>query len=190
MNPPTLSAEPREPATVVISRRVKAGGEASFRAWAEGFEQEMTRFPGHVRCQLVPPVGEDQPEWVFVFTFDSAQSLHAWIASDTRRLWLERLEPMVEGKEQAQVISGLEALFGILPPSVAPPPPVWKVAVSVLVGIYPASLLSALFLAPLLKDLPLPWRVLANALALVFMMTWLIMPLVTRLLRFWLYPGR
>jgi uncharacterized protein len=185
------AAEPAAPehATVVVSRRVRPGCEAPFQAWAEGLGQELARFPGHRTCQLIPPVREAQPEWVFVFTFDSAKSLQAWIASSTRTQWLARLEPMVEGPDTAQVISGLEALFGLLPPNVAAPPPVWKVAASVLVGLYPASLLNALFLAPLVKDLPVPLRVLISVVVVVAAMTWVVMPLVTRLLRSWLYPG-
>ena len=179
----------RAQATVVVSRKVRPGFEDAFRAWADGFGREMSRFPGHVRCQLVPPVGETHPEWVFVFTFDSPKSLQAWVSSKTRTEWLARAEPMVEGQEQAQVISGLETLFGILPPTVAPPPPVWKVAVSVMIGLYPASVLNAMFLAPLLKDLPLPARVLVSVAVVVMVMTWGVMPMVTRMLRFWLYPG-
>jgi antibiotic biosynthesis monooxygenase (ABM) superfamily enzyme len=178
----------QEHATVVVSRRVLPGFEAPFQEWAVGFEQEMAQFPGHKGCQLISPVMEAQPEWVFVFTFDSAKSLQAWIASETRSRWLARLAPMVEGPDTAQVISGLETLFGLLPPNVAAPPPVWKVAVSVLVGLYPASLLNAHFLAPVLKDLVLPLRVFISVTVLVLAMTWVVMPLVTRLLRPWLYP--
>jgi hypothetical protein len=134
-------------------------------------------------------VGDAQPEWVFVFTFDSPRSLQAWVASPARAQWLAQVEPLVEGQDQAQIISGLEALFGILPPTVAPPPPVWKVAVSVLVGLYPTSLINAVFLAPLIQDLPLPLRVLLSVATLVGLMTWVVMPLVTRALRPWLYPG-
>ncbi len=177
------------PATVVVSRKVRPGCEDAFREWAFGFEQEMARFPGHVNCQFVPPVGDAQPEWVFVFTFDSARSLQAWVASPTRAQWLTQVAPLVEGQDQAQIISGLEALFGILPPTVAPPPPVWKVAVSVLLGLYPTSLLNATLLVPLIQDLPLPFRVLLSVVTLVVLMTWVVMPLVTRALRPWLYPG-
>ena len=190
MTGPSAASDAKHPATVVLSRRLLAGHEDAFRRWAAGLEQEMAGFPGHVRCELVPPVGEAQAEWVFVFTFDSPASLQRWLASPERAGWLERLAPMVEGPDTAHVISGLEALFGVLPPDVAPPPPVWKVAVSVLAGLYPVSLLNALFLAPAVKGLPLPVRVLVSAGTVVMAMTWVVMPLVTRLLRPWLYPRR
>jgi uncharacterized protein len=187
---PGPSPEPESRATVVVSRKVRPESEPAFQGWAEGFEREMARFPGHLRCQLIPPVLNAQSEWVFVSTFDSARNLQVWLSSSVRSRWLARLEPMVAGPDEAQVISGLEALFGLLPPNVAAPPPVWKVALSVFAGLYPASLLNALFLAPLLKDLALPWRVLVSVGVLVGAMTWVVMPLVTRLLRPWLYPAR
>ena len=190
MEPDTAARLPLESLpTVVVSRLVRPGHEHDFERWAEGFGQAMAAFPGHVSCRLVPPVAGAQREWIFVFTFDSAASLKAWVESDIRADWLARARAMVVEEGPARVVSGLESLFGLLPPSVAPPPPVWKVAVSVLVGLYPVSLLNAVFLAPRLGGLPLAWRVLVSAVVVVGLMTWVVMPTVTRLLRRWLYPG-
>lgn len=176
-------------ATVVLSRRIKAGKEAEFRAWIAGFNGVMATYPGHLSGQVVPPVEGAQAEWVFVYTFDTPQNLRAWLESEDRRQWLEKAEPLVESQGPAQLISGLEQLFGLLPPDVAPPPPVWKVAASVMVGLFPISLLNALFLAPLLKPLPLLPRTLVGTVLIVMLMTWVVMPGVTRLLKPWLYPG-
>lgn len=176
--------------TVVVARRVRPGQEAAFAAWAEGFTREVTSRPGCVSCQLVPPLGRAQPEWVFVSTFDDPQNLRAWIESPEREAWLARAEPMVEGEAHAQIISGLEQLFGLLPPSVAPPPPVWKVAASVLAGLFPLTLANMAFIGPALRDWPLVPRALVTAALMVLLMTWVVMPLVTRLLKPWLYPHR
>jgi len=91
---------------------------------------------------------------------------------------------------EAQVIRGLDQLFGLLPPTVAPSPPVWKVAVSVLVGLYPLTVLSQAVLGPRLAGLPLLLRAGVSAVLMVVLMTWVVMPVVTRLLKPWLYPTR
>lgn len=186
---PSLS--PDAPSTtVVLSRRIKAGKEAEFQAWIEGFDALMATHPGHRSGQVVPPVSGAQDEWVFVYTFDSPQSLKSWLESEDRLRWLAQGEHLVASQGPAQLISGLEQLFGLLPPDVAPPPPVWKVACSVMIGLFPISLLNALFLAPLLKPLPLILRTLTGTVLIVILMTWVVMPGVTRLLKPWLYPRR
>jgi len=175
--------------TVVLSRRIKAGREEAFRVWIEGFHEVMATHPGHRSGQVVPPVEGAQPEWVFVYTFDSPQNLKAWLESEDRRAWLAKAEPLVESQGPAQLISGLEQLFGLLPPSVAPPPPVWKVASSVVVGLFPITVLNYLFIAPLFKAIPLVPRAFLSTVIMVVLMTWVVMPGVTRLLKPWLYPG-
>jgi len=175
---------------VVVARRVRPGCEDAFQEWADGFTREVTSRAGCLTCQLVPPLGKAQPEWVFVSTFDTPQNLRAWIESTERAQWLAQAEPLVEGPGEAQVISGLEQLFGLLPPTVAPPPPVWKVAVSVLLGLYPLTLFSQAVLGPLLGGWPLPVRGAVSAVLMVILMTWVVMPGVTRALKPWLYPRR
>ncbi|OQA30132.1 MAG: hypothetical protein BWY56_02562 [Acidobacteria bacterium ADurb.Bin340] len=185
-----MSPNPGGQPTVVVARRVRPGCEDVFQEWADGFTREVTSRAGCLTCQLVPPLGKAQPEWVFVSTFDTPQNLRAWIESPERAQWLAQAEPLVEGPGEAQVISGLEQLFGLLPPTVAPPPPVWKVAVSVLVGLYPLTLFSQAVLGPLLGGWPLPVRGAVSAVLMVILMTWVVMPGVTRALKPWLYPRR
>lgn len=176
-------------ATVVLSRRIKAGKEAEFRAWIADFNGVMATYPGHLSGQVVPPVEGAQAEWVFVYTFDTPQNLRAWLESEDRHQWLEKAEPLVASQGPAQLISGLEQLFGLLPPDVAPPPPVWKVAVSVMAGLFPLTLFNMVFLAPLTWSWPLVPKALFTATLMVILMTWVVMPGVTRLLKPWLYPG-
>jgi len=176
--------------TVVLSRRIKRGQDEAFKTWTEGFHAVMATYPGHLSGQAVPPVEGAQPEWVFVYTFDTPQNLRTWLESEDRRQWLAKADAMVESQGPAQFISGLEQLFGLLPPDVAPPPPVWKVACSVVAGLFPLTVLNYLFLAPLLKPLPLVLRAFLGTVIVVILMTWVVMPGVTRLLKPWLYPLR
>lgn len=181
--------EPEAHTTVVLSRRIRAGREAEFQAWLEGFDAVMARYPGFLKGQVVPPVEGAQPEWVFVYSFDSGQNLRNWLESADRKAWLAKAEDLVESQGPAQLISGLEQLFGLVPPTVAPPPPVWKVACSVMVGLLPLTYLNMAVIGPAIRTWPLPLRGLASATLMVILMTWVVMPAVTRLLKPWLYPG-
>lgn len=182
-----MSGEPHT--TVVLSRRIRAGHEQAFADWLKGFDQAMAGFPGFMKGEVIPPVEGAQPEWVFVYTFDSGVNLRNWLESDTRHQWLAKAEPYVESQGPAQLISGLEQLFGLVPPSVAPPPPVWKVACSVMMGLLPLTYLNMAVIGPAIKNWPLLPRGLFSATLMVVLMTWVVMPAVTRLLKPWLYPG-
>jgi antibiotic biosynthesis monooxygenase (ABM) superfamily enzyme len=147
-------------------------------------------FPGCLRCHVVPPLEGVQAEWIFMAAFSDPAALRTWVESPQRARWLKEVEPLVDDTGPMRVISGLEALFGLLPPDQAKPPAVWKLAAVTLTGLYPTLLLSATFLAPRLQGLPLLPRVLLSALATVLVMTWGVMPLMTRMFRPWLYPRR
>ena len=71
--------------TVVLSRRIKRGQDEAFKTWTEDFHTVMSSYPGHLSGQAVPPVEGAQPEWVFVYTFDTPQNLRTWLESEDRR---------------------------------------------------------------------------------------------------------
>jgi antibiotic biosynthesis monooxygenase (ABM) superfamily enzyme len=57
------------------------------------------------------------------------------------------------------------------------------------ITIFPLITLVVVVLGPLLKDLALVPNLAITTALTVPIMTWLVMPRVTRLLRGWLYPG-
>ena len=59
-----------------------------------------------------------------------------------------------------------------------------------LLAIYPLILMVNLSVGPILAPLPLPLRALVTSALLVPLMTWVVMPRITRLFYGWLYPRR
>lgn len=179
--------QPERP-TVVVSRRVRPGCEASFEEWVAGFTAAASRAPGWVSHQVVPPLGEAQPDWVFVFTFDTSGHLKAWVESPIRANWLLKAELLVQGEARAQLISGLEVLFGL--DRAGKPPAVWKLAVATFLGLWPVAYLNAVLLGPWLSSAGPGLRTFLISAVTVAQMTWIVMPLVTRALKAWLQPNR
>jgi antibiotic biosynthesis monooxygenase (ABM) superfamily enzyme len=58
------------------------------------------------------------------------------------------------------------------------------------IAIFPLITALVVALGPLLEGLPLVARLGITTAIAVPLMTWVVMPRVTRLLRRWLYPGR
>jgi antibiotic biosynthesis monooxygenase (ABM) superfamily enzyme len=71
-----------------------------------------------------------------------------------------------------------------------PAPPRWKQAVTIWLGFFPMNLLFAYLVGPVpgWGELPLGLRVLATTLVLTPIMTYWVLPWVTRMLRRWLAP--
>jgi hypothetical protein len=180
--------EVNEPVTVIVTRRIQVGREQEFETWLAGVIAQAARFPGHLGANVVRPIDKRQPEYTLIFRFDNLQNLQRWEDSDVRREWLARIEGLTIGEAGLQRVSGLEYWF--TPPPGASIPPRWKMALVTCLAIYPLVNLMRLALTPITGGLS-PW--LSTALTLpisISLMTWAIMPLMTRLFASWLYPSR
>jgi antibiotic biosynthesis monooxygenase (ABM) superfamily enzyme len=179
---------PDGPVTVLFSRRVKPGREVDFHAWAHGVTTAAHHFPGHLSASVLEVPGSR--EYHTLYSFADRASLNAWLDSEERRRWLATVNELTETKRGLQQLTGLETWFK-LPGANVPtmkPPPRWKMWLVTIAALYP--LLLALFglLTPRLAGLPLPLRALVFPLVLVTVMTYAVMPVLTRLLHRWLAP--
>jgi uncharacterized protein len=177
-----------DPVTVLYSRRVKPGREADFEAWARGIVAAARQFPGHLGASVLDAPGSR--EYHILFTFADRRSLRAWLDSDERRRWLVRVGELLEADRGLQQLTGLETWFK-LPGANVPtmtPPPRWKMWLVSLVAVYPLVLAFQVLVVPRMARLPLPLRALVFPLVLLTLMTFVVMPMVTRALRRWLGP--
>jgi uncharacterized protein len=176
------------PVTTTVTRLVKPGHEAFYDQFLAGINAAASRFPGHLGVEVYRPVSASAGEYRIVYRFDTGEHLRAWLDSDERAAWLERAEPHVIGPMRTRFMTGLETWF-TLPdrPGVQPPPP-YKMALLTWITIFPLITLVVIALDPLLEKLDLVPRLAVTTAVTVPIMTWLVMPRVTRLLRSWLYP--
>ena len=173
---------------MLYSRRVKAGREADFEAWARGIVAAARQFPGHLGASVLDAPGSR--EYHILFSFADRRSLRVWLESAERHRWLAQVEGLLEADRGLQQLTGLETWFK-LPGSNVPtmkPPPRWKMWLVSLVAVYPLVLAFQALLVPRVTRLPLPLRALLFPLVLLTLMTFVVMPMVTRLLRRWLGP--
>jgi hypothetical protein len=177
------------PVTTTVTRRVKPGHEAFYEQFLAGIIAAATQFPGHRGVEVFRPESAATSEYRVVYRFDSGEHLRAWLDSDEHAAWLERAEPHVVGPIRRQFLTGLEGWFTLPGSTGRPPPPPYKMAILTWVTIFPLITLVVVVLGPLLDGLPLTLRLAITTAVTVPIMTWLVMPRVTRLLRGWLYPG-
>jgi uncharacterized protein len=185
---PELPADAEGPVTTTVTRRVKPGHEAAYEAFLASISGAAATFPGFLGEEVFRPAGGQGGEYRIVYRFDSAAHLQAWLDSAERAAWLQQAEPHVAGPMRTQVLTGLEGWFTLPTQPGVPPPPPSKMAILTWVTIFPLITLVVVASAPLLGGLPLLVRLGVTTLATVALMTWVVMPRVTRLLHRWLYP--
>jgi len=182
----SMLTEHDEGVTVVVTRRVRAGQEAECETWMHGVAAVATRFPGHQGITFFrPPPGSR--DWTFVFRFDSPDHLDQWERSPERADWVERARAFTE-RVTVHKHTGLETWFAdpTSPVSITMPPR-WKMVIVSWCVAFPLIQLLSSTLAPALASLP---RLASGAIfcvAMVLIMTYAAMPLVTRALKRWLY---
>ena len=173
------------PIHIAITRRVLPGCEAEFQQALREFLQTSFAHGGVLGASmLTPPPGSDSREYGILRTFASETERDAFYESPMFKAWEERARMLTEGEPVYRQLHGLEAWFR----TSHNPPPRWKMAVATLLGVYPVSLLIGVVLSPTLKKLPLVLNLFVVSAIIVGLLTWVVMPFVTRLLHGWLNP--
>lgn len=177
------------PVTVSISRRVKVGCEAAYEEWISGVVEAASTYPGHLGTNVLRPGPATNYEYVIIYRFDSYTHCQTWENSDLRRQWLGKLSELVEGEATTQRGTGLEFWFDLpeLPPHKAASPA--KMALVLIVVVYILVMAINLVFEPLLVGLSLWERTLFVVITQVLLMTFWVMPRVTKLLKRWLFKS-
>ena len=178
------------PVTAVASRRVKRGREQEFEEWLSGILAAASEAPGYLGSEVLRPSdNEVDNEYRVVFRFDHASNLHTWENSEERQRWLRKAEPLHHG-EKVHVLTGLETWFTLPSRAGEPAPPRYKMVVVTWLGVFPIVTIIFSLFGHWLSLLPTLVRTLLFTAVMVTLMTYLVMPRMTRLFAFWLYPDR
>lgn len=181
-------SEGNGPVTIIINSKARKGKIDEFEEWMDGIIHESMKFEGHMGVNVIRPIDSlSNPEYVIIFRFNTYKNLTRWQNSEIRKEWLKKSADVTEGARVVQNQTGLE--FWFTPPHNAGQhaiPPRYKMAI-VTGGILFALLSS---LVPLIRQatsmLPQMLSILVVVIIMVPLMTYVLMPSVTKLLRPWL----
>ncbi|WP_242036499.1 antibiotic biosynthesis monooxygenase [Leptolyngbya sp. FACHB-321] len=156
-------------------------------AWFHGIAADARQFKGHLGVSTIRPQDHSHPEYVVILKFDRYDNLKAWLESGVRHEWLERLQPLIEEPEAIQTLTGLETWFTLPNKTIKAPPPKYKMALVTWLGVFVTLAVVSRLLAPLLSNLPILLNQLITTGLVVALLTYLIMPYLTRFFKRWLY---
>jgi len=183
--PPAIQAE-RRPVTVLATRRVHAGREREFEDFLQRLQEVFAASAGFLGLTVLRPVPPSR-EYVLVYRYDTQQSLRRWRDSAQRRAAIAESGGLAEAPPKERSLIGMETWFTSPGEGVVHPPARWKIWLLSTCGIYPIITTITVIAGSRLAQLPPLGRFAVVAPLLSAIMTWLVMPGMSRLFALMLY---
>lgn len=181
------------PVTISIVRHVAPEHVAQMVAWVRAGSSLAERFDGFLGTGWVRPA-PDSEEWHMLYRFVDQAALDAWESSPQREWWLGSAQGLV-GESKVERRTGIEGWFDEpesrdvqdLRPAPAAPAR-WKQAIVIWFAFFPLSLALGLLLMLTGLELDIVVRTLLTTLAATPVMTYGLLPWMTKRFEWWLKP--
>jgi antibiotic biosynthesis monooxygenase (ABM) superfamily enzyme len=187
--PGRVAAEQHKSVAFVITHTIKTGEEKRYEDWTKEILSASSSYAGYLGREVFRPAAGNR-KYTIIVRFDTDEHLRDWIDSDARREFISRAGDLLEKGDQNEVRTGIDFWFT---PEGTRPPKAWKQFLITTSAVYPLSLIIPRLLAPLFGVSPsLGHPLVANlmvAIILTGLLTFVIMPRYTRLVKRWLYQG-
>ncbi|PZU95952.1 MAG: antibiotic biosynthesis monooxygenase [Pseudanabaena sp.] len=179
------------PITLVISEVVEPNLIEEYEAWTRGINQAAQQFEGFVGVEVIRPRDHQYPEYVVIVKFDNYAHCKSWLASPIYHQWMERSQEFISTRSQQHQPNGLELWFTLPKSKIGSreEPPYYKQVIIGVITVYPLILLANLLLTPFLQGLPTLLGLLISVVFVSALLTYPVMPYLTKILAFWLYPS-
>ena len=185
--PSSIGMDPSKSVAFIITHTIKAGEEERYEAWLTDILSAVSRAPGYLGREVFRPA-QGMRTYTSILRFDAYDHLNAWAASDARKALVSRVSDLLTKGDVYEIRTGIDFWFT---PERAKPPKPWKQFLLVLSAIYPLSLIIPSLFTPLFRIMPPLTHPLIRGLfiaaVVVGLMTFVVMPRYTRLVKRWLY---
>jgi antibiotic biosynthesis monooxygenase (ABM) superfamily enzyme len=173
-----------EPVKVIVERRIRPGAEGKLTAWAERFVAAAARSGSLEGSSVLAPAHSGS--LLVLLRFASTKELECWQGSADYQRLLDEADRISDSGAHSQVRTGMETWF-TLPDSPIPqsPPPKWKMALTTWIGLFPMVVALGFIFQPF--AMPVLVAQAISTLIPTALLTWVVMPKLTRLLYGWLY---
>jgi antibiotic biosynthesis monooxygenase (ABM) superfamily enzyme len=183
------------PVTVIVKRIAKKNKIKEFEEWLSGISKEVSRQAGSMGIDIIRPTDkESKPEYVIIFRFNNYNNPIKWENSSTRNEWLQRGRELVQTDPDVQKLTGLEFWFtpystksSSLVPLILPPRYKMVIVTIPVISFLLLTLVPQIHFVTEMLFIPYSIRFVIAITITVILMTYLIMPLLTKLLRPWLF---
>jgi antibiotic biosynthesis monooxygenase (ABM) superfamily enzyme len=185
-----MSSTTNDSVTVVVTRRVKSGYESQYENWLKRLLEEAKSMKGYIGAVVQKPA-PGTAEYTSVFRFDNVENLRKFEESEIRTRYLREVVDYVEADAIWKKFSGLEFWFSPPKGSIVPQPSRFRMALVMIVVVYGLVISIGQLVAMLVGDvIPSYVRLFITISIEIFLMTFILMPRLTKLLAKWIYLRR
>jgi antibiotic biosynthesis monooxygenase (ABM) superfamily enzyme len=182
-----IIADQHKSVALIITHTVKAGEEKRYEGWLTDILSEVSRSHGYLGREIFRPT-QGTRTYTSIVRFDTNNNLTAWVESETRNSFVSRVTDLLEKGDVHEIRTGID--FWFTPEGVKPPRP-WKQFLVTLTAVYPLSIIIPQLLSPMFLASPVLGNQFVSGLliaaTLTALLTFVIMPRYTRLMKRWLY---
>ncbi len=176
------------PVSVVVDRNVLPGKTDAFVKYIESIIEASSYFPGYIGTDVINPDGENR--YIVVFRFASKKQLETWTSSQERAYWINKIDRVIEKPTKLITLTGLETWFVLSDSNRFSPPPKHKMVVVVYLAIALTLTGFDFVLGPYFASIPIPFKFWVTSPFVVVIMTYLVMPIMTKVFnKFLFYQG-
>ncbi len=173
--------------SVVVSHYVKKGKEQAFERALKQVIQKAKSFQGYEGIQTIQLNYNVENEYIVLVRFDTEPNYNTWAMSDVRKQWAQELKQYIIKESEIRYQEGIEFWFSLPEKATAAPPQKWKMALLTFMVIYPLVLTISTLVGFYFNFLHPFLRMLMVSLTLVPLMTYIVMPRVTKLFSAWIF---
>ncbi|HET8858148.1 MAG TPA: hypothetical protein VFM28_11530 [Nitrososphaeraceae archaeon] len=187
------------PVTVIVKRIAKKDKIKEFEEWLSGISKEVSKQEGSMGIDIIRPTGDNKSklEYVVIFRFNNYDNLAKWEKSPIRNEWLQKGRKLIEADPDVQKLTGLEFWFTPYfkdessPMIPLQPPTRYKMVIVTIpvISILLLTLVPQIHFFTEMLSIPFPIRLVIAITITVLLMTYVIMPLLTKLLKSWLFKN-
>ena len=183
-----MAESPDNPITVVRIHYVRQGCEPQFEAEVNKLLGPFTATPGNLGLFIFRPGKYHDGVYRIVYKFASRRNLDLWHDSPTYHAWLETEKNLTIAPPATREITGLETWFTLPGQNIFKPPTKARQAVVTWLAVLPVSIFISLVTDPFLEGASFLVQKVVFVTLLVVILTWLVMPGMSRIAAPWLYP--
>jgi antibiotic biosynthesis monooxygenase (ABM) superfamily enzyme len=85
------------PAVLLATAKVRSGQESAFTTWQARHQAVISKFPGFLSSDIMPPEVTGGKEWTIVINFQTPDQLRIWQQSQERAELIAESIPFLEG---------------------------------------------------------------------------------------------
>lgn len=178
-----------EPISVVINYVILDKDDEAFKTLMREAISAARHFKGFRGKHFFFTKEHGKTNYYILMQFDTLADLKSWEESSIRQEYITKLNQFTETTStERHYLTGLESWFalGVNKPII--PPPRYKIAILTWASAYCLLLIIFTLAGSYLSELTLPLRIFVVSITLVILITYVVMPFLTRRLKRWLYP--